>query len=157
MIRSEETRAGESSVRWCGRAGLSQLTEAGGGWSAASDLCGPQTWCPGEAAYLCWWRQRARHGDQREWEKSIVRPQSLQSWPRPRPLRQPSLPLLAHFYQACLGLTHSLSRLSTEQSLQPTHQQFVLKLSSSYFSRPLQPASIDPSQTLRWINMKFVI
>ena len=35
------------------------------------------------------------------------------------------------------------------QAHQPTHQQFVLKLSSSYFSRPLQPASIDPSQTLR--------
>ena len=38
MISWSDPGAGESSVRWCGRAGLSQLTEAGGWWSAASDL-----------------------------------------------------------------------------------------------------------------------
>ena len=36
-------------------------------------ICGPQTCCPAEAAYFCW-RQRTRPADQRELEKSLVRP-----------------------------------------------------------------------------------
>ena len=53
-------------------------------------ICGPQTCCPGEAAYLCW-RQRTSPGDQREFEKSVVRPTERERGSPGR--RLPTMPL----------------------------------------------------------------
>ena len=79
-------------------------------------ICGPQTCCPGEAAYLCW-RQRTSPGDQREFEKSVVRPTERERLARPEAADHAvAWSVLAHFYKACLGLLTSPSLHSNNLS-----------------------------------------
>ena len=155
MISWSDPGAGESSVRWCGRAGRSQLTEAGGWWSAASDL-----WTSNSVSrarlhiYVGGGREPGTATN--ESERKVLWGLTVSS-PGPGPGLSASLCWHTFTQLVSDSLTASRPHQAHQAARLPTHQQFVLKLSSSYFSRPLQPASIDPGQTLRWINMKFVI